>query len=227
MTRKGMSLLEVTLASALFLLLVGVAFYVFDYGVRASQVSNTRGNLQTQATRTLMALQADLRRSSYGSLTILSRPATCNGTTVQRDALCFLGVGDWSQPSAFNTTYGVPAFDRYIVYYATTEDPLGRIVRSVYPASIVNCTVTPWSGFDASQHCHNDPNANTGQLGFAVLAAEVRDFTVVEGDNQQAGARLQLMRAAVLTGPSGGRKKPDSSYQMEMLVFPENTWPRE
>lgn len=222
-----MSLLEVTLASALFLILVGVAFYIFDYGVRASLLANTRGNLQTQATRTLLGLQADLRRSSYGSLTILSRPATCNGAAVQRDALCFLGVGDWNQPNAYNATYGVPAFDRYIVYYATTEDPLGRIVRSVYPATIVNCTVTPWSGFSASQHCNNNPNLNTGQLGFALLAADVRDFTVLDGDNQQAGARLQLMRLSALTGPSGGRKKPDSNYQMEMLVFPENTWPRE
>ena len=105
--------------------------------------------------------------------------------------------------------------------------------------SIVNATVDPMSATPPTLNLveaanfNNDPKLNLtpsgsdpGQLAYNTLSDDVRSFSVGEGSTPQSvHASLILFRPGV-TGPTGGQKKVDQSFQMDVDLTPQNTYPR-
>ena len=233
-SRQAFTLIEILVVSGVFLMLVWMGFGVFDFGSRACGVSNLRSNLQSGAARVILSLENDLRRSNYSSITMISRSVTFSGQTYRRDAICLVGVANWADPASFNTQFGFPNFDRYIIYYATTNAEGGRLIRS-----LVNTTADPLGGTQSflgiteKANFNNDPSLNVaptasdpGQLAYTLLSDDVRNFVVSDGSTVQSiKASLTLFREGVLS-PTGGQKRVDQSFQMDIDLSPQNTYPR-
>ena len=232
---RGFTLLELLASSGIFLMVVWLAFAIFEFGSRASTISNLRANLQTSATRVILSLESDLRRSNYASITMVNRSVIFAGQTYRRDAICMAAVSNWSDPASFNSQFGFPQFDRYVIYYATTNNEGGRLVRS-----LANSTVdplggaNPLSGFSEAPNFNNDPTLNVqpagpspGQINYTQLSEDVRNFSVVDGAfSQSVKASLVLFREGS-QGPTGGQKRFDQSFQMDLELIPQNTCPKD
>lgn len=223
MRPRGFTLIETLVGVVIFMGLVFVAFFLFEYGVRASFKLSNSQDLQSVATRIALSLQNELRRSARSSVTTLTQVTSPN--SLRRDAICFAGVSDWGSAAAFNTTYGMPNFDRYVNYYATTEEPVGRLIRSLY-TTVPDYTCPPMPGFTTATHCRLDPSLNAGVNSSVELGDDVRVFQVTELGDGRLRASVELFRPG-LKGPSDGHKKADQSYQLDVEVFPFNTWPRD
>lgn len=224
----GFTVLEVLICTSMFLVLVLVAFRIFEFGAWAAATSNLRHNLQSAASRVMLSLQTDLRRSAYSSVSILQRNPAIDGQSYQRDGMCFGGMSDWNDPAAFEPKIGAPSFDRYLAYYATESAAAGRLIRSVYGVSPRSPMPRQFAAFAAATHMRDDPKLNDpAQISYSELSSEVRDFRVADaGRNQAIRISLTLFRAGQRGAP-GGEGKRDQSYQFEIQVTPLNTWPRE
>lgn len=213
----------------MFMGLIIVAFRIFEFGAWAAGTSNLRHNLQSAATRVMLALQTDLRRSAYSSVSLVQRSPVLDGQTLQRDGVCFGAMSDWNDPAAFEPKVGAPSYDRFLVYYATQDAAAGRLVRSTYAGATPRSPVPrQLSGFTAATHLRDDPKTNPpAQLSFTELSDEVRLFRIEDaGATQAIRASLTLFRPGQRGAP-GGHGKRDQAYQFEIQVTPLNTWPRE
>ena len=227
MKRRAFSIIELFVVSAIFLSMVGVTFGIFEFGTRASMVSNSRHNLQAAATRAMLSLQNDLRRSSYATATPVLRTLSLGGQTVQRDGLCFAGIANWSDASALNTTLGTPSFNRFFLFYATQQTE-GRLIRSVIePSTPMNGQVSSFTSLDPALHLNDDPSTNsTEQKGYTLLAHDVVDFAVRESTVFSGFVVSLTLQQAGTAGPTGGTKRMDQRFQMEFEVSHLNTNPR-
>ncbi len=223
MRHRGFTLIETLVGVVIFMGLVFVAFFLFEYGVRASFKLTNSQDLQSVATRIALSLQNELRRSARSSVTCVTNLTTPNN--LRRDGVCFLAVSDWKSAAAFNSTYGMPNFDRYVNYYATTEEPTGRLIRSLYTTT-PDYTCPPMASFSLSANCRANPAFNTGVNASVQLGDDIRVFRVTELGDGRLLASIELFRAG-LKGPSDGTKQHDQSYQLDVEVFPFNTWPKE
>ena len=219
---RAFSLLEVLVSSFIFLALICVTSWIVEFGIKAASTTNQRHNLQTAATRVILSLQNDLRRSAYASLTLARRPSM----NARRDGICMAAMSDWNDPAGFNLTYGTAAYDRYVAYYATDDRIAGRLIRANFPLSgSREAFPRPLFGLKPATHFNNDPAFNAGQLGYTTLSDEVLDFTVEDtGEAQAIKISLTLHREG--TRVTGARRE-DQSYQMQLELTPQNTWPRE
>lgn len=225
--RRGFTLLEVMLASSLFLILVVVAFRIFEFGAWATSTTNQRHNLQSAATRTMLSLQNDLLRSALASVSLQRRTLSINGITVHRDGVAFAAMSDWNDPAGFDSTMGAASYDRYLVYYATSDTEGARLIRSLYQGPSPR-TAVPRAlvGFSVSTHMQDVPTSNpSSQLSYTLLAEGVREFSVWDGGSG-IRASLVLFRAGARRAAEG-LQKHDQSYEFEIEVVPLNTWPRD
>lgn len=230
--KRGFTIIEVLISSGIFLIVVWLAFAAFEFGSRACSLSNLRANVQGSATRVILSLENDLRRSSYTTVTIANRSVTYAGQTYSRDALCMAAIANWNDPASFNSQFGFARYDRYVIYYATDDREDGRLIRSV-----VNSTgdplapAGPISGFTQFQNYNNDPALNQsplgsapGQINHTQLSEDVRSFAVTDGLlSQSVKASLTLFRAGL---QGAGAKRVDQAFQMEIELVPQNTYPR-
>ena len=124
---KAFTLLETLISAFIFLTLIFLTGAIVEFGIRSSGTTNLRHNLQSSATRVMLTLQNDLRRSAYATLSLTARK-TVSGQ--ERDGICMATMSDWNDPAGFNTTYGTAAYDRYVGYYATVTYMLSPFFQS-------------------------------------------------------------------------------------------------
>lgn len=220
MRKRGFSIVELLVAAGIFLALVAICFGSFEFGLKAAHTVNLRHNLQASASRVVLSLQNDLRRSSFASLSL--EPRTYGN--VRRDGLCTAAMSNWNDPAAFNPTYAIAAYDRFVVYYATTEEEAARLIRSVYAVPRMTLPLR-MEGFTPDTHMKDDPKGNgPGQLSYATLCDEVREFSLTDGGPGSVRAALTLHRSGTRMG---GDKRHDQSYQIVILVTLENSFPKD
>jgi type II secretory pathway pseudopilin PulG len=232
---SAFSIIELVVASSLFLGLLVVVFLFFRYGTRAFMTATQRQGVQADALRVMDGLQADMKRTSGSSVVFrndASRTRLIDGVTVHRDAVCFAGLKDWSDPTStenFDVTNAQPIWNRYWVYYATADADRGRLVRlKVDPTPPPIAPRRMLTG-ELDQLSRNDPSLNSYSgltPAYVYLAANVYEFHCTSVSRNQFQVSLKLQEKRRLR-PDGGTIQGFETYQLIMNVRPENTIPQD
>ena len=226
--KRAFSLVEMVLSCALLSLATLVAFALFQFGNQAFRLGNLRNNLQGEARRVSGRLESDLRRADFTLTTVLNKgnlPArevlSSSGQLVQRDAICVPGLSSWTAASSYDGVTGLPLWDQYHVYYATTEADGGRIIRqTVQPAGFPYTSA--WAAFGATS-LQNTPNLNTGPiLATETLAQQVEEFHLAVGTAPNSFSVSLRFRGTGGRKPGTG-KRLDESLQVQFQFRAENT----
>ena len=232
---RGFSVLELSVASALFLGLLGIVFFFFRYGTRAFVTANQRQGVQADALRVMDGLQADLKRTASKSVLILnssSRTRLIDTTTVHRDAVSLVSLKDWTDTNNtenFDLAGSQPKWNRYWVYYGTTDQDRGAIIRLKVdplppPISPIPLTIVKFANL-----CHDNPASNNldGSVPLhSYLCRNLYEFKVDRDGNNSFRLSLKLQEKRQLR-PDGGVITGMETYQLQMYVRPENTYPQD
>lgn len=205
---RGHTLIELLVGMAVLALLIGVIFLAFDYGTTTFRRANDRQGAQGEMARALTAMQTDLRRSHYRTVTAL----TLNSSP-RRDALALASLKDWHDEASFDGINGLPRWDRYVLYYATGQ---GWLVRALLDPVSPDFSPVAFPNLDPASFCHDDPNLNAApQTSFTVLTRAVDEFQVEAppfAEHVEVRLRLNLENRQRL--------------ECQLDIAPENTWPR-
>lgn len=235
---QAFSIMELMLACSLFMLLLGVIFLFFRFGTRAFITANQRQGVQADGLRVMDGLQADLKRTAGKSVRFLNntnstgRTRTVDTVEVHRDVISLISLKDWTNPNDtenFDLSGAQPRWNRYWIYYATNDNDRGSLIRlkvDPHPAPI---SPTPLTIGKLLQICHDNPNSNLfeGQTPhFSYLCRNVYDFQVSQQGNNTFRISLSLQEKRQLR-PDGGIVQGMETYQLQMDVRPENTFPQD
>jgi prepilin-type N-terminal cleavage/methylation domain-containing protein len=219
--RSGFTLIELLISMGLLGLLLGMIFAAFDLGTRIFQETATRQSSETQLRNIKLLLERDCKLSNFWYSRALSRPAL-EGDGF-RDALSLSTLGNWDDPSRFDSLTGRPLWDRYVVWYATQETP-GKLYRQVVEPSFTGPSLTaPYSALPSNLSTL-DPNSNADLVSSRLLSQNVQNFeTGLKLKNGTITTTIRLL--------SVGGKRPTSATRVEdhlevSLTFrPKNSWP--
>ncbi|MBN9414290.1 MAG: hypothetical protein J0I12_02580 [Candidatus Eremiobacteraeota bacterium] len=223
------------MASALFLGVMGIVFFFFRYGTRAFVTANQRQGVQADALRVMDGLQADLKRTASKSVLLLnssSRTRLIDTTTVHRDAVSLVSLKDWSDQNNtenFDLNGSQPKWNRYWVYYATTDEDRGAIIRLKVDPLPPPISPIPLTILKLSNVCRDNPASNNfdGSIPLhSYLCRNVYEFKVDREGNNSFRLSLKLQEKRQLR-PDGGRVEGMETYQLQMFVRPENTYPQD
>ena len=180
--RRGFTITEALVTLLVFSFFLAVLFMTMAHGFRTFSVAVARSDVTTEARRLVLFMEGELRTSAYFSIDPVSRKV--NGQA--RDGVCFVSMLDWTRSDSFNALESRPNWDRYLVYYATTERPSGRLVRmainpakSTIPADIGSFPYPPFVD-DPSRFMIEDPLTYSfyDLANSRVLASKVKSFSV-------------------------------------------------
>lgn len=234
-SRRAFSVIELLVASVMFLSLLGVVFLFFRYGTRAFAIANQRQGVQADALRVMDGLQSELKRTSGSSVLFkrdLTRIRTVEGSPVHRDVVSFVSLKDWTDPTNtenFDVLNAQPKWNRYWVFYATTDQDRGNLVRLKVDPLPPPVAPRRLALDELDLLCRNDPALNSyGGItpAFVYLARNVHEFRFEANSINQYQISLKL-REKRRQRPDGGPVQGDETYQLIMSVRPENTVPQD
>jgi len=172
-------------------------------------------------------MEGELRTSAYFSIDPVSRKV--NGQA--RDGVCFVSMLDWTRSDSFNALESRPNWDRYLVYYATTERPSGRLVRmainpakSTIPADIGSFPYPPFVD-DPSRFMIEDPLTYSFDdlANSRVLASKVKSFSVkVIPTTQEVEVRTILRQNGIMSR-RGDKHREGGTFELQYRVHPQNS----
>lgn len=218
---SGFSLMEAVVVFFILGLLSAGALALFIYGSRAFHHSITRQGLLGESERIRIKLTGDFKPSHHATVAVAVRQTTlADGTDVQRDGVAFATLSDWKDSSNF-TVQGLPRWNRYVVYYATTEAS-GRMVRQlVEPGG--NFPPRPYAALGTNLSL--DPTNNLNVLQTTVLSKNVLSFEVERNEERQLlDINLKLRDGGRFEANSTRKvdEVQESIFSLEAL----NTYPR-
>lgn len=233
--KRAFSVLELLVASSMFLFLLFIVFFFFRYGTRAFATANQRQGVQAESLRVMDSLQADLKRTASQSVMVLndlSRTRSLGTATVHRDAICLISLKDWSSsynPENFDESGSRPRWNRYWVYYATTDEDRGAMVRLKVDPEPAPVSPTKMQVLHFYALCNNNPALNNyGGVtpAYSYLCHNVYDFRASREGNNSFRISLKLQEKRQLR-PDGGKTDGLETFQLQMVVRPENTYPQD
>ncbi len=228
--RGGFTLLESLVTLAVLGSLILVVFAVFEVGVTGFKLGNNRLELQGDLRRLMAPLRKDLLNSSYQSASTLAitvdvpekPPAQNPQVTVHRDGLCFNGLRNLEANASYDSISGLPIWDCFVCYFATRDNPDGKLVRLLLR--------------DNPPSTRSDPkNLQPGDLSTAapelldrsvkVLSDRVMEFeATLDPSNQLVVVHLR-MRSKAGRLAMGGRSSVEI-LEIRTVINPTNTFPR-
>lgn len=221
---RGFTIVEALITVGVFTFFLGVLFFTMDYGFRAFSVTVARSDVTTEARRLNLFLDRELRSSDYFSVSIRSRKASGH----QRDGFSFVTVADWGGSDNFDVLENRPRWSEYILFYATTEQPSGKLIRAVMkPQQPADVGGFPYPPFVANpiSYMRNDPTSYTGpDLGSTrVLATKVKSFDVTRDPvNQRIGLNLLLRQNGILS-QRADKLSVGGTFELHYNIHPENS----
>ncbi|MCA9792535.1 MAG: type II secretion system protein [Candidatus Eremiobacteraeota bacterium] len=214
---RAFSLLELLAAMAVLTLLLSLVFGSFVMATRCFYETSTRQSAETELRAIKVLLQRDIEGTSFWQVGSATR-VTPQG---ERDGLSLVTLDDWSNNLNYNVTSQRPDWNRYVVWYATQEQP-GRLIRQVIqPPSIpIN---DPYLNLGTNMN-DIDPLANAGVLSSRTLSRNVLDFEVEPRlQNGSVRVRARLYRQGLKRALSN--TQVEDTLEVTMIFRPRNTWP--
>lgn len=218
------------------MVLSGLIFSFFSYGVRSFQQVNSKHGLQMDALRVIESLQTELKRSALGSVTLRndgSRRVEIDGEMVSRDVINFATLQNWQDRTNslnFDLQTGVPKWNRYLTFYATTE-PEGQLIRHRVDPNPPPETPLPILRDEFALLYFNDPMTNIydgARPQYLALAKNIHEFSIErplgEGSFQ---VRLKLKERHTASPQSGLQRRTHDYYELALTIRPENSFPND
>jgi type II secretory pathway pseudopilin PulG len=232
MTRRAFTLLEILIVVVILGGLIVVVFSVFAVGVSGFKLGTTRLDLQSELRRILNPMRQDLRNSSFQSTSFISVPRnvplhppnTQPVTPVHRDGLCFNGLQKLLDDGSYDSN-GFPRWDCYIVYFATLDEPDGKMVRMALQDNDVppDDVLSVPRSLATSDLSLTNPELLQGNV--RVLSNQVMDFEVATDQGNQLITLKLRLRGKAGHQNMGGRSTAEI-LEIHTAVRPANTWPR-
>lgn len=217
----GFSLLEAVTVLVIFGLLSVAALSVFAFGSRGFQQAVLRQGLLGESEAIRRKLAFDFKPSHQNTLEVVARKTTLSsGDLVSRDAVSFVTLSDWRNPANF-TAAGLPRWDRYVVYYPTTEES-GKLVRQIVDPGPLPGPI-PYADLDTN--IGSNPVGNSNVLQTTILSHNVLSLEIDRNDERQLLELTLRLRARGARRVNSGAKVDEvqeSVFSLEAL----NTFPR-
>ena len=227
--RGGFSLPEMIVATASMAFIFGIVFLLFSYAVNGYRLLDVRQGMQGNALKARNSLERDFSLSHYDSTESSECHLGNDLAGARRDAVCMLGLSNWNDADRFSDL-GYPRWDRFIVYYATTTEEAGRLIRlELKPVTIADpaqglriapLSVTFLAGLEAGGPGSDwiVVNRQTIMDKLDVFEAQCDDTT------QTVSVRLTGSQTDALR--PGGMKRIDEGMEAVFRFDPMNTSPR-
>ena len=207
-----------TISAFLMGMAVALAFGMFSFGSRAFRLGSLRSGLQAEARRVYSQLDWDLRRTDMSTLSLVTsaddpmrQVPNVSGTLVERDGVCMANLRDWRSAGSYDATTLRPRWDRYVVYFATTEPTGGRLLRQVLEPAGAPYNA-PFAGLALDPAVPGD-----------VLAQHVEEFKVSRDATTDSIVVQLKLRERGGQKPGTAGKNLDETLELGLQVGPENT----
>lgn len=231
--RRGFSLLELIVSlTCLTLISVGL-FAIFEMCSSNFRVGLTRQALQSQIMTFSARFGVDVRQCSIYSASVNPRSVSVDldpgnsaqSVTVRRDSISLSGLRDANNPNSYEAVTGLPKWDCYWIYTATTESPTGKLIRfrRDWPATVAQVKLPDFLGVPNAYNVYPSPAAvpRTSQvLAHGLFKLEGQ----VDLANQQVIVRVGFRGERGHTA-AGGRSLAEVAETL-FRIKPENSWPR-
>lgn len=230
-SKSAFTLLETLIGVVLLGGLIVVVFTVFAVGASGFKLGTARLDLQSEIRRIMTPLRQDLRNSSFQSVSsvAVSRnvparpPDSLPLMPAHRDGLCFNGLQDILKDSSYDNTSGFPLWDCYVVYFATLDEPDGKMVRMQLRDPTPASTLSVPRSLSPSDLSMSNPDLLNRSV--RVLSHRVLEFeATLDQPNQLIQIHLKLRSPAGRTNL--GRRSTAEVVELSTSVRPANTWPR-
>jgi len=231
-SRGALSLLEITVTTAIFGALMLVMLAVFDIGTSLFASGSTRLELQNELRRIQVVLQTTLRNSNFNSVSVfnatqvvpLHPPKSTPTLAAERFGLCFNSLSDTQDPNRYDATTGLPRWDCYDLFWASLDIPDGKMIfAKMHDPTPYSTQAVPLPGFSSAVFSLGNTELVAGE--FKILSSRVLQFGCsLDTPNQLVHIRLSVRSAA--KGKTAGGKSLVESASIEYAIRAENTWPR-
>ncbi len=222
---RGQLLIEMLIALGMLSLILILVFSAFTMSTRIFSESLVRQSAEQQLKSIRLLLERDLELTNFWLVGVHS-PVSPSGP--RRDALSLVTLSQWDDASLFEPVSSRPAWNRYVVWYATKTGPgPGRLVRQVLnpPLSRPDLFyVTPFEGLSTGLQDTN-PESNRYALYTRYLSESVADFQASSKlGNGTVKVKLHLVH-------SGGKRalaadaRVEDNLEVSWSFRPKNTWP--
>ena len=227
---RGFNLLEVVVSCVLLSTAMLCAFEFFEFGSRVFRGGLMRQGLQAQVRRSVTPLDQDLRRTDLSTVSVIAKAQdatreilSTSGALVERDGLCLAALSNWNLGTNYDTLTSRPMWDRYVVYYATTEAEGARLIRqTVRPPG--SPYLSNWGVFTTATSLSQNPALNSGPIeNTRVLADQVEEFHVVlDAPTSAVIVKVKFRATGGLRVGTAG-KNLDESLEAKFQIHPENS----
>ncbi len=213
---------ELLIAAVILGLLLALAFGSVTMVTKLFNETELRQSAELQLRSIKLLLERDLELTDFWMTNSLSRGPT--GDMGSRDALAVTTLSDWQAPSRYDGVTGRPLWDRYVVWYATQEEP-GRLIRQVVAPGGGGLTLTEAYQDLSSNLSEISPEGNRDVLVTRYLSEGLESFRVTPRlQNGTVQVQIQLRS-------EGGRRAQSMERATENLELTltfrlRNTWPK-
>lgn len=216
---RGLALIELIISLAMLSLLLLLIFSTFELGTRLFRDTTTRQSSEMELRGIRLMLERDVNLSNFWYSNTVEREI--GGS--RRDALSLVSLSNWDDSTLYDPTTKRPAWNRYIVWYATGE-PKGRLIRQALAPSLGGSPYFTQPYGALPLNLSDDPMSNANLVYSRELTQNLREFrtqTRLQNGTIETHIRLQ----------ASGSKRPQSTENTEdhlevTLTFqPKNSWP--
>jgi type II secretory pathway pseudopilin PulG len=218
--------MELMIVMTLLGIVLTGAFLIFRMGSRGFQQAVSKTGAVGDVHRVTRALERDIQLSHFYSAAVHNRLTSTSQGNFSRDGVGVAGLSNWSIDSNFEAGTGLPKWNRWIAFYATSEE-LGRLIRveteRFKPAgSTTFYPLTPLGNL--SGLLSNDPVAEPGNLRVTTLCKNVRSFSA----ELDPYSRLVKLRLILYNAPGKrmtSEQKVEELLETEFELYPMNSYP--
>lgn len=199
---------------------VALVFGTFLMSTRLFNSSATRQSAEVEFKAIAALLKRDLEHTNFWLCQIHTRASS----PPYRDGLALAALDDWDAASSFDPVTGRPAWNRYIVWYATSEPDRGRLIRQIVqpsppPTPFIQA---PYSGLSANMN--DDPASNSDVFSSRILSQDVEEFRISQRlENGTYRVQLKLHKTGGRRGM--GTEQTEETLDITSTYKPKNTWP--
>lgn len=225
----GFTITEALITLLVFSFFMAILFVTLAHGFRTFSLAVARSDVTTEARRLILFLESELRTSAYFSVApVLRYSSGPTSTRQRRDGVSFVSVLDWSKPDVYNRMKARPEWDRYLCYYATQEEPSGRLVRlAISPEDASEVGSFPYPKFLANpfEFMVDDPLKlrRPDLANVRVLATKVKSFEV---ELLPAGQEVEvktLLRQNAIMSRRGDKRREGGTFELHYRIHPQNS----
>lgn len=211
------------IALTMLSLLLGLIFAAFGMSTRIFSESSLRQSSEQQLKAIRVLLERDLELTNFWLTNVTNRDLVDGGA---RDGLSMVGLSEWNNASLYQSDSQRPAWDRQLVWYATTG-PTGKLVRQVAaPAPVAPSTYldSPYQALSTNLS-DSAPEGNADVLSTRYLSEDVLSFNVSQRP-QNATIKVGLhLRKGGGANRTQGMAKVEDHFEVIWTLLPKNTWP--